>query len=70
MSSHQPESGICIVRVEVQPGHLLVTVTTSHNLDRTLHRATAGRGRRFTDPGDALRAAEDFLRSFADASLA
>lgn len=67
MSSHQSESGVCIVRVEVQPGHLLITVTTSRNLDRSLRPATSDPGRRFTDPGDALRAVEDFLRFFADA---
>jgi hypothetical protein len=69
MPSHQSESGICIVRVEVQPGHLLITVTTNRNLDRNLRPATSDSGRRFTDPGDALQAVADFLRSFADAPL-
>lgn len=69
MPSHQSESGICIVRVEVQPGHLLITVTTNRDLDRNLRPATSDSGRRFTDPGDALQAVGDFLRSFADAPL-
>jgi hypothetical protein len=69
MLSHQSESGICIVRVEVQPDHLLITVTTNRNLDRSLRPVTSDPGRRFTDPGDALRAVADFLRSFADTPL-
>lgn len=67
MPSHQSESGICIVRVEVQPGHLLITVTANRDLGRSPRPATPDSGLRFTDPDDALRAVADFLRSFADA---
>lgn len=64
MSSHQSDPGICIIRVEVQPGHLLITVTASRTPGRGSHPALAGPARHFTDPGDALQAVADFLRSF------
>jgi hypothetical protein len=70
MSPQQSESGICIVRVEVQPGHLLITVTANRNLERGPHPVTSAPGLRFTDPDDALRVVADFLRSFADAPRA
>jgi hypothetical protein len=66
MPSQQSESGVCIVRVEVQPGHLLITVTTNRNLDRGPYPAVSAPGRRFTNPDDALRVVAGFLRSFAD----
>jgi hypothetical protein len=69
MPSQQSESGVCIIRVEVQPGHLLITVTTNRNLDGGPRPVMSTPGRRFTDPDHALRVVADFLRSFADHPL-
>ena len=68
--SRQAESGVCIVRVEVQPAHLLITVMTNGNLDRNLHPVASRPERHFTDPDDALQAVADFLRSFGERSQA
>jgi hypothetical protein len=59
------ESGVCIVRVEVQVEHLLITVTTNRDLARSLYTTGSGGEQHFTDPGDALQAVAEFLRSFA-----
>lgn len=67
MSSRQAESGVCIVRVQVQPGHLLITVTTDRSLGRNLRPAAPDPARHFTDPDDALRAVADFLHLFRQA---
>jgi hypothetical protein len=67
MSSHQTESGVCIVRVEVQPGHLLIKVTSDRSLGRNLYPASSDPPRHFTDPDDALQAVADFLCSFRQA---
>ena len=64
MSAHQAESGVCIVRVEIQPEHLLITVTINRNIGRNLYTARPDPDRHFTDPDDALRAVAEFLRSF------
>lgn len=64
MSARKSESGVCIVRVEVQPVHLLITVTVKRDLDRNLYTAQSGAERHFTETGDAIRAVEEFLRSF------
>ncbi len=58
------ESGVCIVRVEVQPEHLLITVTINRDLARSLYTTGSGGERNFTDPDDAVRAVAEFLRSF------
>jgi hypothetical protein len=67
MSSRQAESGVCIVRVQVEPGHLLITVTSDRNLGRTLYPASPGAARHFADPDDAVRAVANFLASFPHA---
>jgi hypothetical protein len=67
MSSRQAESGVCIVRVEVQPGHLLITVTSDRGLGRNLYLTSSDPARHFADLDDALRAVADFLRSFSQA---
>jgi hypothetical protein len=64
MSARKTESGVCIVRVEVQTEHLLITVTTNRDLARSLYTTGFGGERHFTDPGDALQAVAEFLRSF------
>jgi hypothetical protein len=70
MSARRSESGVCIVRVEVQPVHLLITVTTKRDLDRNVYTAQPGAERHFTDPDDAIRAIEEFLRSFTPSTRA
>jgi len=64
MSARKTESGVCIVRVEVQTEHLLITVTTTRDLARSLYTTGFGGEQHFTDPGDALQAVAEFLRSF------
>jgi hypothetical protein len=70
MPPRQTESGVCIVRVEVQAAHLLITVMTDRNLGRNMHPATSHPERHFTDLDDALQAVADFLRSFGEGSQA
>ena len=70
MSAHQAESGVCIVRVEVQPEHLLITVTTNRTIGRSMYTARSEPAGRFADPDDALRAVAEFLGSFRPASPA
>lgn len=68
MSAREAESGICIVRVEVQPGHLLITVTAERNIGRHLHAARSSSEQHFAEPDAALQAVADFLRPFTVAS--
>jgi hypothetical protein len=70
MPPRQVESGLCIVRIEVQPAHLLITVMTNRNLGRNMQPATSHSEWHFTDPDDALQAVADFLRSFGERSQA
>ncbi len=64
MPASSARSGICIVRVEVQPDYLLITVTINRALNRNLHSATAGDVRKFSDPEEALGAVAEFLHSY------
>ena len=64
MQASDAPAGVCIVRVEVQADHLLITVTTNQALNRDLYSAAAGEVRKFTEPQQALRAVADFLRSY------
>jgi type III secretory pathway component EscU len=64
LAPRKTESGVCIVRVEVQKEHLLITVTINRDLARSLY--TAGE-QHFTDSSDALEAVAEFLRSFSRA---
>lgn len=65
LASRKTDSGVCIVRVEVQAEHLLITVTTLRDLARSLYPARPGGERHFTDPADAIQAVAEFLRSFS-----
>jgi hypothetical protein len=67
MSSRRAESGVCIVRVEVQPEHLLITVTVKRNIGRSLYPADSDPERHFADPDAALAAVAEFLRRFTRA---
>ena len=65
MSASKAESGVCIVRVEVQAEHLLITVTTNRNVGSNVYPASPIAERHFADPDDATGAVAEFLRSFA-----
>jgi hypothetical protein len=67
MSAPQARSGVCIVRVEVQPEHCLITITTSRNTGRNMYPLRPDPEQRFADPGEALQAVADFLQSFVRA---
>ena len=68
MPGRGAETGICIVRVEVQPDHLLITITTERNIDRHLHAARSSPEQHFSDPVAALQAVADFLSPFTPLS--
>ncbi len=69
MPANSARSGVCIVRVEVQPDYLLITVTINRALNRNLHAASAGDVLRFSDPEQALGAVAEFLRSYQATGL-
>jgi hypothetical protein len=68
MPTREAESGICIVRVEVQSDHLLITITTERNIGRHLHAARSSPKHHFSDPNAVLKAVADFLGSFTPQS--
>lgn len=63
-SSRRLQVGVCILRVEVRPDHVLITITTNRNLDRHLHSARPETNVQIIDPHAALRIAADFLEGF------
>jgi hypothetical protein len=67
MKNGTASAGVCIVRVELQEGRCLITVTTNRALDRDLRSATADSVHRYIDPDRALDAVREFLRSYMDA---
>jgi hypothetical protein len=67
-SNRRLRVGVCIVRVEAQPDHLVITITTNRNLDRNLYSARPDPARRFSEPEDAIHAVVQFLRTFDTAS--
>ncbi len=56
--------GVCTLRVEVQPEHLLITITTSRAMDVSAQRFFVYRPRRVASIREALELTEDFLHSF------
>ncbi|MGC5075652.1 hypothetical protein [Agrococcus sp. DT81.2] len=56
--------GVCTLRVEVQPEHLLITITTSRALDASAQRFFVSRPKRVATTREALELTEDFLHSF------
>jgi hypothetical protein len=56
--------GVCTLRVEVQPEHLLITVTTSRYLAPGARGALPVRSRSYASVQEALEATERFLDSF------
>jgi hypothetical protein len=57
--------GVCTLRAEVQPEHLLITITTSRALDASAQRTFISRPRTVASVRDALAITEEFLQSFA-----
>ncbi len=56
--------GVCIVRVESQPDHLVITVTTNRNVDRNLYSARPEPAEQCSDLEVAVEAVARFLRQF------
>lgn len=56
--------GVCTLRVEVQPEHLLITITTCHSPDAGAQRVFTSRPRRVASAEEALASAGEFLASF------
>lgn len=65
MRARLPKAGVCLVRVEVQGDHLLITVMTNKSLSSNLHSAGAEPARRFADPDRALEVVAQFLEAFS-----
>lgn len=61
-----PKVGVCILRIESQPEHVLITVTTNKNIDRNLYSARSDPPLRFASTEEALAATAEFLRLFED----
>ncbi len=57
--------GVCTLRAEVQPEHLLITITTSRALESSAQRTFVSRPRAVASVRDALAITEQFLLSFA-----
>ena len=57
--------GVCTLRAEVQPEHLLITVTTSRALESSAQRTFVSRPRSVASVREALALTEQFLQSFA-----
>jgi len=67
MSAPQLQSGVCIVRVEAQPEHCLITITINRNTGRNIYPARPGPEQHFADPDEALQTVADFIQSFVRA---
>lgn len=60
-----PVFGVCTLRAEVQPGHLLITITTCRALEASAQRTYISRPKTVVSLHEALAIAEQFLSSFA-----
>ena len=67
MSSRRAKSGVCVVRAEVQPEHLLITVAVKLSSGRSLYPVGSDQERHYADPDAALAAVAEFLGSFTQA---
>jgi hypothetical protein len=56
--------GVCTLRAEVQPEHLLITITTSRALESSAQRTFISRPKTVASIRDALALTEQFLQSF------
>jgi hypothetical protein len=57
--------GVCTLRAEVQPEHLLITITTSRSLESSAQRRFTSRPKTVASIREALAITEQFLLSFA-----
>jgi hypothetical protein len=58
------EPGVCIVRVEPQPGHLVITVTSAFFVAHGFRPNRTGPSARCTDSATALAVVNDFLNKY------
>ena len=65
MQARLSTAGVCIIRIEAQPDHLLITVSTNRNIADTVHSARSKRVMQFADPDEALPFVAAFLQSFS-----
>lgn len=63
-STRPPVFGVCTLRAEVQPEHLLITITTCRALEASAQRTYISRPRTVVSMREALSIAEQFLSSF------
>lgn len=59
-----PQTGLCIVRAEVQGDHVLITINSTSSVTRTLRPAYGKPARHFVDIEKATDAVTAFLREF------
>lgn len=64
-STRPPVFGVCTLRAEAQPEHLLITITTCRALEASAQRTYISRPRTVASMREALSIAEQFLSSFA-----
>lgn len=64
-STRPPVFGVCTLRAEVQPEHLLITITTCRALEASAQRTYISRPKTVVSLHEALAIAEQFLSSFA-----
>jgi hypothetical protein len=60
MPRHQPQVAVCILRVEVEPSRLIITMT----VNRDIATAAAQPVAYFTDTKSAADSVAEFLESF------
>jgi len=60
MPRHQPRVAVCILRVEVEPTRLIITMT----VNRDIATAAAQPVAHFTDTNSAAASVAEFLESF------
>jgi hypothetical protein len=60
-----PQAGVRVVRAEVQGDHVLITITSTTSVTRTLRSAYLAPARHFVDIGQAIEAVGEFLRGFS-----
>jgi hypothetical protein len=57
-----PPTSLCIVRVEFEPTHSLITITTVRNINRRFQTESS---RKLIDPEEAAEQVAKFLRDVA-----
>lgn len=61
----QPQlTGVCVLRVEVQRTHILITITEDRDVGLDASHAASSTSRHFIDADDAVVAVRDFLKAF------